>query len=77
MRFKNEDEAVREIKCYGHCINHAIKHFDNGNYLDASIYLENAARSLKELDKLKVSENNETVILFGHVLSSRNNHNKG
>lgn len=49
----HEDEALREIACHGHCLISSRKHFLNNDFEKAAIYLDNAARSLRQLDKLK------------------------
>lgn len=67
MKFTNEEKAVREIKCYGYCLRQACTYFENNNYLEASFYLENAARSLRELDKLKAGEGDEAVVIVGII----------
>lgn len=75
MKFKDNDKAIEEIECYMTCLKIAVDRFEDGRYLDAYLFLENAARSAKELHRLQVREN-ETVVLFGTVLNGRNNHDR-
>lgn len=49
----DQEQAIKEINCAVYCSKVANVHFNNGNYAEALTYLENANRSLKELDKLK------------------------
>lgn len=72
--FTNLEKARAEVSCYTYCVRQVGKCIDRKDYTSASVYMENAARSLRELDKLKVGEENETVVLIGTIGFGRNNH---
>lgn len=63
MKFTNQREAKRELDCYMHCLYESLKFFNKKEYENAALYLENAARSLKELERLKVDENKSDHIV--------------
>ena len=69
--FVDVKAAMKEIDCYGYCLSEASRHFDEENYTFAAIYLENAARSLKELERLKEEKPYEQVLLVGHIFDGR------
>lgn len=49
----DQELAIKEVNCALYCSKIATIHFNNGNYAEALTYLENAARSVKELETLK------------------------
>lgn len=50
---KELQRAEKELDCYGYCLDNAIAYYLNGEFEKASIYHENAARSLRELQSMK------------------------
>lgn len=71
---KNNKKAEAEIGCFNYCLKESMKHFRKGDFKGASVYLDNADRSLKELEKLK-EESNGQVRLSGNILRSWNDVN--
>ncbi len=43
-----------EARCYGYCIKESEKRIKDKDYIGAAVFMENAARSLKEMEKIKV-----------------------
>ena len=43
----------RELDCFMYCLYQSLNNFKNKKYGHAAVYLENAARSLRELEELK------------------------
>ena len=70
--FVDVKAAIKEIECYGYCLSEAARHFEEENYKFAALYLENAARSLKELERLKEEKPHGQVLLIGHIVNGRN-----
>lgn len=75
MKYKNEEKAVKELDCYMYCLYQSLEHFKKDEFAEASVYLENAARSLKELERLKVDENESNHVINIFVVSRSNNGN--
>lgn len=50
---EHQDAAEQEFSCYGYCLDNAITNYMESNFGRAAAYLENAARSLRELQILK------------------------
>ena len=53
MKLTNEEKAQRELDCFMYCMYQALEEFKHKNYKYSAVYLENAARSLRELEELK------------------------
>lgn len=65
MSFIDGANARKELECYMYCLYQSLEHFKNKQYGYAAVYLENAARSLKALEELKVNENqSDHVVTF-------------
>jgi len=64
MKFVNEKKAVEELECYMYCLQQSFEQFRKKKYVESAFYLENAARSLKELERLKSDE-----IESGHIVN--------
>lgn len=47
------EQYKEEISCHDHCIKLAARHTKQRNWKEAAIYLEDAAKSLKEMDRLR------------------------
>lgn len=75
MRFENEEKAIKELHCYMYCLYESLENFKNKNYGHAAVYLENAARSLWELEELKKSEDESNHIVNIFVIG-RNHDSK-
>lgn len=66
------EQIEKEYECYKYCLTTSRQYAENGDYKGAVVCLENAIRSLKELDKLKeVGPFARKVRLVGYVLGSR------
>lgn len=59
----NKLEFEKEKDCYLYCIDNAFALVDRKEYAKAACYYENAARSLRELEKLKTSQESIAEIL--------------
>lgn len=65
MKLTNEEKAQRELDCFMYCMYQALYEFKKKNYKNSAVYLENATRSLRELEELKESENqSDDVVTF-------------
>ncbi|WP_029265761.1 hypothetical protein [Virgibacillus alimentarius] len=55
MTFLNKDlkRATDEANCYTYCLNGALVHISNEEYGKAALYLDNASRSLRELERMR------------------------
>lgn len=69
--FSNYEEAKRELRCYGDSIALATKCIERHKYGYAAVHLQDAARSLKELQRMKEERQNGQIRLVGYVLGSR------
>lgn len=58
MNFMKGDytRAQREMDCYNYCIDQSERHMQEDDYSKAAIYLENAARSARELEQMQESK---------------------
>lgn len=58
MKFLKSDQAKaqQELDCYHYCVEQANVRVRNGEYKEASIYLENASRSAQELERMNKSK---------------------
>lgn len=45
-------DAYSELMCAAHCMHVSATKMQNGNYKHATVYLENALRSVRELERL-------------------------
>lgn len=50
---ENQTEAKEEIDCYGYSLKEAMNYQIQGDFKGAITHLENAIRSLSELEKMK------------------------
>lgn len=48
----DRETAKRELECYNYCLLNALEHFAHNKMYKASIYHQNAARSLDELQRM-------------------------
>ncbi|WP_337970217.1 hypothetical protein [Virgibacillus salexigens] len=66
MNFFKSDlpKAKKEIDCYNYCANNAVRKLNNEKFGEAAAYLENAIRSLHELEKMQVSKENADHHMF-------------
>jgi len=69
MKFSNQLEAEKELDCYMYCLYESLKFFNKKEYENAALYLENAARSLRVLEELKVVENQSINVINVRVIS--------
>ena len=69
MKLTNEEKAQRELDCFMYCMYQALYEFKKKNYKYSAVYLENAARSLRELGELKVDENQSINVINVRVIS--------
>lgn len=55
MEFLDSDQekAERQLECFEYLAEQGDAHFDSRNYGKAASYYENAARSLRELDRMQ------------------------
>jgi len=65
----NKERRQRELDCFMYCLYSSLDNFKNKEYGHAAVYLENAARSLKELERMKRSEakSNHSVTFFATI----------
>ncbi|WP_099157301.1 hypothetical protein [Virgibacillus ndiopensis] len=56
----NQKQVVDESRCYEYCSKQAKAQFDKSNYSKAFVYLENARRSLIQLEGSKKPEEQES-----------------
>ena len=70
--FSNEEEATKEARCFDDSMALATQCIVRHKYGYAATHLEDAARSLKELQRMKEEKQNGQVRLVGYVLGSRN-----
>ena len=76
MKFTNEEKAVKELHCYMYCLYESLENFKNKNYGHAAVYLENAARSLRELERMKTVENQPNhIVTFFATIRNHDGHN--
>ena len=75
MKFSNQLEAEKELDCYMYCLYESLKFFNKKEYENAALYLENAARSLRVLEELKVVENQSDHIVNVFAISRHNDGN--
>ena len=59
----------RELDCIMYCLYQSLNNFKNKKYGHAAVYLENAARSLRELERMKVDENQSINVINVRVIS--------
>ena len=76
MSFIDEANARKELDCYMYCLYQSLECFKNKQYGYAAVYLENAARSLKELERMKTVENqpNHIVTFFATIRNNDDNY---
>ena len=76
MKFENEEKAIKELHCYMYCLDKHVREFEKENFIAAAVYLENAARSLKELERMKTVENqpNHIVTFFATIRNNDDNY---
>lgn len=58
MKLTNEEKAQRELDCFMYCMYQALEEFKHKNYKYSAVYLENAARSLRELEEERCGHRN-------------------
>ena len=75
MIFTNEEKAIKELHCYMYCMEQSAQEFRKENFTESALYLENAARSLKELERMKKSEDESNHIVNIFVIG-RNHDSK-
>ena len=75
MKLTNEEKAQRELDCFMYCMYQALYEFKKKNYKYSAVYLENAARSLRELEELKVVGNQSNHIVNVFVIGRHNDGN--
>lgn len=70
-------EEKRQVDCFSYCMTEAYSHIADNKLNYAAVYLENAARSLRDIHYIREGERNEgQVNLVGHVLTGRSVSNK-
>lgn len=70
--FSDNEKAAAELECHAHLLILSTIYYDQGKYKEAAEYLMDAAKSLKELQRLKEEKQHGQVRLVGYVLGSRN-----
>lgn len=48
-----QEQFKEEAECHNYCTGEAEKRIKQRDYIGAAVFLENASRSLKEMDKLQ------------------------
>lgn len=48
-----EEQFKEEVDCHNYCMKEAEKRMKKNDFIGAAVFLENATRSLKEMDKLQ------------------------
>ncbi|SEP57672.1 hypothetical protein SAMN05216232_0218 [Virgibacillus subterraneus] len=58
MTFLKDDQAraQKELDCYNYCIKNASVQLESGEFGQTAAYLDNASRSMRELEKLKIAK---------------------
>ncbi|MDC3414302.1 hypothetical protein [Terrihalobacillus insolitus] len=49
----DQNRAQKELDCYEYCMDNTDRLFESSDYRGAAAYLENAARSLRELARMQ------------------------
>ncbi|WP_373894418.1 hypothetical protein [Virgibacillus sp. CBA3643] len=52
----DQEKAEREVDCYDYCLGLATEKLKQEEFGEASAYLDNASRSLKELERMKIAK---------------------
>lgn len=73
--FVDKQKALKELQCYMYCMEQSAQEFRKENFTESALYLENAARSLKELERMKKSEDESNHIVNIFVIG-RNHDSK-
>ena len=66
-----KEEFSEEARCYGYCIKESEKRIKDKDYIGAAVFMENAARSLKEMENIKAEMDdlkNGKVKITTHIL---------
>lgn len=65
-------EYQKEMDCVADSIIYGLQELAKGEHYAAAFHLENAARSLREIERIKEEEANGKVFLVGNVCNGRN-----